>query len=42
MYTDPWQGGWWRLKDAVNYMVAASMSVLDTASKYREQLLYNR
>ncbi|HTY84667.1 MAG TPA: M14 metallopeptidase family protein [Silvibacterium sp.] len=42
MYTDPWQGGWWHLRDAVNYMVAASMSVLDTASKYREQLLYNR
>src|SRR5277367_6374793 len=42
MYTDPWQGGWWHLSDAVNYMVAASMSVLDTASKYREQLLYIR
>ncbi len=42
MYTDPWQGGWWHLSDAVKYMVAASMSVLDTASKYREQLLYNR
>ncbi|MBV8674879.1 MAG: hypothetical protein JOZ33_15735, partial [Acidobacteriaceae bacterium] len=42
MYTDPWQGGWWHLSDAVNYMVAASMSVLDTAAKYREQLLYNR
>jgi hypothetical protein len=42
MYTDPWQGGWWRLHDAVDYMVTASMSVLDTAVKYREQLLYNR
>jgi Zinc carboxypeptidase len=42
MYTDPWQGGWWRLKDAVDYMVVGSMSVLDTAAKYREQLLYNR
>lgn len=42
LYTDPWQGGWWRLGDAVNYMVAASMSVLDTSAKYREQLLYNR
>ncbi len=42
MYTDPWQGGWWRLKDAVDYMVVGSMSVLDTAVKYREQLLYNR
>jgi hypothetical protein len=42
LYTDPWQGGWWRLGDAVKYMVAASMSVLDTSAKYREQLLYNR
>ncbi len=42
MYTTPWQGGWWHLKDAVDYMVAGSMSVLDTAARYREQLLYNR
>jgi hypothetical protein len=42
MYTDPWQGGWWRLGDAVKYMVTGSMSVLDTAAKYREQLLFNR
>jgi hypothetical protein len=42
MYTDPWQGGWWRLGDAVKYMVAGSMSVLDTATKYREELLFNR
>ncbi len=42
MYTTPWQGGWWRLKDAVNYMVAASMSVLDTSARYRETLLYNQ
>ncbi len=42
MYTTPWQGGWWRLKDAVNYMVTASMSVLDTSARYRETLLYNQ
>jgi hypothetical protein len=42
MYTTPWRGGWWRLRDAVDYMVAASMSVLDTAAKDRETLLYNR
>ena len=42
MYTTPWQGGWWRLKDAVNYMVAGSMSVLDTSARYRETLLYNQ
>ncbi|MGC2162839.1 MAG: M14 metallopeptidase family protein [Silvibacterium sp.] len=42
MYTTPWKGGWWRLKDAVDYMVAASMSVLDTSARYKETLLYNQ
>ncbi|HLJ44680.1 MAG TPA: M14 metallopeptidase family protein [Bryobacteraceae bacterium] len=42
MYSSPWKGGWWHLNDAVRYMVAASMSVLDTAARYRESLLYNR
>ena len=42
MYASPWRGGWWRLNDAVRYMLGASMSVLNTASKYREDLLYNR
>lgn len=42
MYTTPWQGGWWHLKEAVDYMVAGSMSVLDIAAKNRETLLYNQ
>ncbi|MEP9402093.1 M14 metallopeptidase family protein [Sphingomonas sp. VNH70] len=42
MYPNPWRGGEWHLKDSVDYMVTASMSVLDTAQKYREELLYNR
>jgi len=42
MYGTPWEGGWWHLKDAVDYMVAGSMSVLDLAAKHREELLYNR
>lgn len=41
-YSSPWKGGWWRLRDAVNYMEGASMAVLDTAVKYREELLFNR
>ena len=41
-YSSPWVGGWWRLGDAVHYMVGASMSVLDTAAKYHEELLYNK
>ena len=42
MYSSPWKGGWWRLKDAVEYMEGASMAVLDTAAKFREELLFNR
>ena len=41
-YNSPWKGGWWRLADAVRYMLGGSMAVLDTAAKYREVLLFNR
>ena len=41
-YPSPWRGGWWRLGDAVRYMIGASMAVLDTAAKNREDLLYDR
>ena len=42
LYASPWQGGWWRLRDAVDYMLTASFSVLDVAAKYKEDLLFNR
>ncbi len=42
LYASPWEGGWWRLRDAVEYMLTASISVLDTAAKYREDVLFNR
>lgn len=41
-YSSPWKGGWWRLGDAVRYMIGASMAVLDTAAKFKEELIYNR
>ncbi len=41
-YSSPWKGGWWRLQDAVNYMQGASMAVLSTAAKNREELLFTR
>src|SRR5579884_464908 len=41
-YPSPWKGGWWRLSDAVNYMLGASMAVLDTAAKNREEIEYTR
>ena len=42
LYASPWPGGWWRIGDAVDYMVTASFSVLDVAAKYKYDLLYNR
>ncbi len=42
LYPSPWEGGWWRLGDAVDYMRVASLAVLDYAAKYREDLLFNR
>ncbi len=42
LYPSPWEGGWWRLGDAVDYMRVASIAVLDYAAKYREDILYNR
>jgi len=41
-YSSPWKGGWWRIGDAVRYMIGSSMAVLDTASRYREELLLTR
>ena len=42
LYASPWEGGWWRIGDAVSYMLTASVTVLDVAAKYRHDLLYNR
>jgi len=42
LYSSPWPGGWWRLRDAVEYMETASMATLDFAAKFKEDLLYNR
>jgi len=41
-YPNPWKGGWWRLKDALDYCLTASMAVLEVASKYRKELLFNK
>ena len=42
LYASPWEGGWWRVGDAVDYMLTASVSVLDVAAKYKNDLLFNR
>jgi hypothetical protein len=40
-YPSPWQGGWWRLRDAVDYMVTGDMAVLDVAARRKEQWLFD-
>ena len=42
LYSSPWPPGLWRLRDAVDYMTTASLSVLEFASKYKASLLLNR
>ena len=38
---NPWKGGWWRLSDLVNYDLQATLSVLGSAARQREELLHN-
>ena len=40
-YPDPWQGGCWHIRDAMDYMVTASRAVMDHASKHRQDFLEN-
>ncbi|HXK62503.1 MAG TPA: M14 family metallopeptidase, partial [Acidobacteriota bacterium] len=40
-YPRPWLGGKWRLSDAIDYMLTASLGVLEVAAEYREGFLQN-
>jgi hypothetical protein len=40
-HPDPWEGGWLRFRDAIDYMITGSMAVLDIGAKRREEWLYN-
>jgi len=35
----PWEGGWWRLSDLIQYEITSTMSILKTASIHREDIL---
>ncbi|RMG31507.1 MAG: peptidase M14, partial [Methanobacteriota archaeon] len=36
-FVDPWEGGWWRLRDIVNYQKAAALSLLQLSATYKER-----
>jgi len=40
-FPDPWPGGWWRLRDIVDYELTLSLSLLKTAALYKEDFLLN-
>lgn len=40
-YSNPWRGGWWRLRDIVNYEIALTYSLIEIASRFKEDILYN-
>ncbi len=40
-FIDPWPGGWWRLRDLVDYELTLSLSLVNTASLHKEDFLFN-
>ncbi len=40
-FPSPWPGGWWRLRDIIDYELIATRSLLESSSRYREELLTN-
>ncbi len=39
-FTDPWEGGWWRLRDVVEYEKIACYALFTVAARYRD--MFNR
>lgn len=39
---DPWPGGWWHLRDIVNYEISALWGMLDAAAIHRKEILQHR
>lgn len=40
-FLDPWPGGWWRVRDIIDYEKAVTYSLLDFAATFREQVKLN-
>jgi hypothetical protein len=40
-FPDPWPGGWWRLRNIVDYELTLSLSLVKTAALHKEDFLFN-
>lgn len=40
-FLDPWPGGWWRLRDIIEYEKAATYSILNLAATYKDKFKEN-
>jgi hypothetical protein len=40
-FPSPWPGGWWRLRDIVDYELVATWALVEAASQYRGEILRN-
>jgi hypothetical protein len=40
-FPSPWPGGWWRLRDIVDYELIATWAFTETLSQYRQEVLSN-
>ncbi len=40
-HLDPWEGGWWRLRDIIEYEKAATWSILEFATTFKSKIKTN-
>ncbi len=40
-FPEPWPGGWWRMRDIVDYEKTACMALFTLAARYRDRFVHN-